>query len=56
VHFGSYAKEEAAKPFLKFMGERFSTADHQWQEGQDLELHTPAHQTTLTAQTQMQRW
>lgn len=54
VHFGSYAREEAAKPFLKFMGERISTADRQWQEGQALELHALANQTTPTAQTQMQ--
>ena len=54
VHFASYAREEAAKPFLKLMGERISTADHQWQEGQDLELHAPANQTAPTAQIQMQ--
>lgn len=28
VHFGSYARQEAAKPFQKFMGERICTADH----------------------------
>lgn len=49
VHFGNYAREEAAKPFLKFMGERISTAQHQWQEGQ-LQLI----ETTPPAQTQMQ--
>lgn len=49
VHFGSYAGAEAAEPFLKLTGERTSTTDHQWREGQDLELHTPDNQTAPTA-------
>lgn len=34
VHFGSYARQETAKPFLKFMGERICAADHRCQEEQ----------------------
>lgn len=49
VHFGSYAGEEAAEPFLKLTGERISATDHQWREEQDLELHTPDNQTAPTA-------
>lgn len=55
VHFGSYARQEAAKPFQKFMGERICTADHRCQEEQDLDLHTSANKTTSLAQTQMQQ-
>lgn len=55
VHFGSYARQEAAKPFQKLMGERICTADHRCQEKQGLDLHTPANQTTSAAETQMQQ-
>lgn len=53
VHSGSYARQEAAKLFQKFMEETICTADHRYQEEQDLDLHTPANQTTSVAQNQM---
>lgn len=55
VHFGSYARQEAAKPFQKFTEESICTADHKCQAEQDLDFHTPANQTTSVAQTQMQQ-